>query len=284
MGVSVSFLRKLEKVPSELREILIDLIEEVERSREVSITKGEFQEFAKRTEENFAHVWEAIRELTEAQKGTEQRLTRLEEVVEKLVEVQRRTEQRVSRLEQLIEELAEAQKRTEQRVNELAEAQKRTEQRINELTEAQKRTEEEIRKLSQGQRRLRQEVGGLGRSVAYALENEAFRRLPQFLAGKGIEVLERMVRREVAGEEINLFARVKRDREEMWLVGEAVLRLDDPSKLRALKEKALLVQEEMGGKVLPLVVTHFAKGKLLERAKKADILVVQSFEMVGRYP
>jgi len=115
MGVSVSFLRKLEKVPSELREILIDLIEEVERSREVSITKGEFQEFAKRTEENFARVWEAIRELTEAQKGTEQRLTRLEEVVEKLVEVQRRTEQRVSRLEQLIEELAEAQKRTEQR-------------------------------------------------------------------------------------------------------------------------------------------------------------------------
>ena len=76
-------------------------------------------------------------------------------------------------------------------VQELAEAQKRTEQRVEELAEAQKRTEEEIRKLSGSLKRTREEVGGLSRSVAYALENEAYRKLPQFLKEHyGIELQE----------------------------------------------------------------------------------------------
>jgi len=107
MPISVSFIKRLESVSPELRQVLLDLLEEVERQREESVTKREFNE--------------------------------LKEIVRELV------------------------------------------QRVNELAEAQRRTEEEIRKLAQGQRRLRQEVGGLARSVAYALENEAFRRLPEFL-------------------------------------------------------------------------------------------------------
>ena len=58
----------------------------------------------------------------------------------------------------------------------------------------------------------------------------------------------------------------------------ATLRLDDPSKLRQLKRKAALVETELGQRVFPIIVTHFAKGTLLERAQKAGILVVQSFE------
>jgi len=191
MPISVSFIKRLESVSPELRQVLLDLLEEVERQREESVTRREFNE-----------------------------------------------------LKEIVRELA---------------------QRVNELAEAQRRTEEEIRKLAQGQRRLRQEVGGLARSVAYALENEAFRRLPEFLRTKGIEVLERMVRREVGGEEINLFGRARRDGEELLLVGEAVLRLDDTSKLRRLKEKAALVETELGEKVLPVLVTHFAVRRLLER-------------------
>jgi len=232
MPISVSFIKRLESVSPELRQVLLDLLEEVERQREESVTKREFNE--------------------------------LKEIVRELA--------------QRVNELAEAQRRTEQRVEELAEAQRRTEQRVEELAEAQRRTEEEIRKLAQGQRRLRQEVGGLARSVAYALENEAFRRLPEFLRTKGIEVLERMVRREVAGEEINLFGRARRDGEELLLVGEAVLRLDDTSKLRRLKEKAALVETELGERVLPVLVTHFAVRRLLERAERAGVMVVQSFE------
>ncbi len=52
---------------------------------------------------------------------------------------------------------------------------------VQELAEAQKRTEKEIAKLARGLQRVRKEVGGLSRTVAYALENEAYRHLPVFL-------------------------------------------------------------------------------------------------------
>lgn len=239
MPISVSLIRKLETVPKELREVLLDLVEELERQREEAVTKAEFNELR-----------EVVAELAEE--------------VRKLAEVQRKTEEGVFHLEEAVERLAEVQRRTEERLNELA--------------EAQKRTEEEIRKLAQGQRRLRQEVGGLSRSVAYALENEAFRRLPDFLRQKDIQVLERLIRTEVGSEEINLFARIRRNGEELLLVGEATLRLDDPSKLRQLKRKAALVETELGQRAFPVLVNHFAKKALLEKAEKAGIMVVQSFQ------
>jgi len=150
---------------------------------------------------------------------------------------------------------------------------------VRELAEAQRRTEEEIRKLATGQRRLRQEVGGLSRSVAYALENEAYRKLPSFLKERyGIEVTDRLIRFELKGEEINLFARAKRDGKDVVLVGKAVLRLDDKGKLRKILRKVELVSKEYGLEVVPLVVTHFATRRLLEEAEKAGFLVVQTFE------
>jgi len=243
MPISASLVRKLDRIQPELREVLLDLAEELERA----VTKDEFRELR-----------DVVRELAEAQRRTEQR-------VNELAEAQRRTEQRVN-------ELAEAQRETERRLNELA-------GRVNELAEAQRRTEEELRKLAIGQRRLRQEVGGLSRSVAYALENEAYRNLPRFLRERyGIEVTDRLVRFELRGEEINLFARAKRDGEDVVLVGEAVLRLDDKGKLRKIRRKAELVSQEYGLEVVPVVVTHFATGRLLEEARKAGFLVVQTFE------
>ena len=257
MSVSASFIRKLDKVPPELREVLLSLIEEVERT----VTK-----------EEFSKLREVVKELAEAQRRTEER-------VEELAEAQRATEVRLTRLEEVVEELAQAQRKTEQRVNELAEAQRKTEQRVNELAEAQKRTEEEIRKLAAGQKRLRKEVGGLSRSVAYALENEAYSKLPTFLKERyGIEVTDRLIRFELKGEEINLFARARKDGKDVMLVGEAVLRLDDRYKLRKIERKVELVSQEYGVEVLPIVVTHFATSKLREESQKAGFLLVQTFE------
>jgi len=194
MPISASLMRKLDRIDPELKEILLDLAEELERT----VTKEEFRE---------------LRDV------------------------------------------------------------------VRELAEAQRRTEEEIRKLATGQRRLRQEVGGLSRSVAYALENEAYRKLPSFLKERyGIEVTDRLIRFELKGEEINLFARAKRDGKDVVLVGEAVLRLDDKGKLRKILRKVELVSKEYGLEVVPLVVTHFATRRLLEEAEKAGFLVVQTFE------
>jgi myosin heavy subunit len=254
MPISVSFMRKLDGVSPEIKEALLSLIEEVEISKQELVTRSDFNELK-----------EIVRESAEIQRKTEQRFDKLEVTVQELVEAQKKTEQRVDKLTETL--------------NELAEAQKKTEQRVNELAEAQKKTEEEVRKLAVGLKGVRGQVGGLSRSVAYALENEAYRNLPSFLKEKyGIEVIDRLIRFELKGEEINLFARAKRNGEEEILVGESVLRLDDKGKLKDIKRKADIVFEEYGTKVSPIIVTHFATSRVMEEAKKAGFLVIQSFE------
>ncbi len=59
-------------------------------------------------------------------------------------------------------------------------------------------------------RQLRREFGGFTRSYSYAFENEAYRNLLRVLKERyGIEVVERFVRTEIEGEEINFLARGK---------------------------------------------------------------------------
>ncbi len=268
---------------------------------------NELAEAQKKTEQRLNELAEAqkkteqrLNELAEAQKKTEQRLNELAEAQKKteqrlneLAEAQKKTEQRLNELaeaqkktEQRLNELAEAQKKTEQRLNELAEAQKRTEQRVDdlekvvaELAEAQRKTEEQIQKLTIGLIQVRKQVGGLARTMAYALENEAFRRLPALLKERyGLEVVERLIRTEFEGREVNIFGKVKVDGEEKYLVGDAVLKLDDREKLKQIWDVVELVKETLGGEVVPIIVTHFAKKDVLERARKAGMIVVQSFE------
>ncbi len=105
MPFSVNLIRKIDTLDPPIKEVLLALLEEVERSREESVTKREFLEFARSTEKNFEKVWKVIGELAEAQKRTEKR----------------------------VEELAQAQKRTEKRLEELANAQKRTEEELKKL-------------------------------------------------------------------------------------------------------------------------------------------------------
>lgn len=178
-----------------------------------------------------------------------------------------------------VRDLAEAQKRTELRLNELAEAQKRTELRLNELAEAQKRTEEEVGALARAVKGTREQVGGLSRSLAYALENEAYRKLPVYLDKvHRLRIVERMIRTEVVDEEVNFWAKAVKDGREVRLVGESVLRLDDPSKLKALHRKVQKIGRLLGAELIPILVTHYAKPKVLQQATESGILVVQSYE------
>ncbi len=103
MPYSTKIIKLLDKVEPTLREVLIALLEEIERQRLENVTKNEFNE--------------------------------LKEIVKELAEAQKRTEERLN-------ELAEAQKRTEERVNELAEAQKRTERELEKLVGEHRKTRE----------------------------------------------------------------------------------------------------------------------------------------------
>ncbi len=270
-------MEALEELEPSARQVFIKVFKALEKSLGEVVRREDFLELkavveglARRLEEltdSVNHLTERITELAEAQRRTEQEISDLRGTVRELTEAQKHSEQRLTNLEQTMAELAEAQRKTEQRVNELA--------------EAQRRTEEAVTRLARGLENTRSELGGLSRSVSYALENEAFRYLPRYLKTRyGIEVVDRIVRTYLKGREVNIFGRVRQDGREMYLVGEAVLRLEKATKFRQLKEMVSLVKEVYGGEVLPIVVTHFARPKVLERAEKEGILVVQSFEWI----
>lgn len=118
LGMSVGFMRKMEKLAPELKEILYSLLEEIERQREESVGKTEFNELK-----------DIVKDLGIAQKD--------------LAIAQKRTEKRVA-------ELVEAQKQTEKKIEELAEAQKRTEEELKTLIKEHKKTREHLGGLSMG--------------------------------------------------------------------------------------------------------------------------------------
>jgi len=188
---------------------------------------------------------------------------------------------RVNELGGKVGELAEAQKRTENRVAELAEAQKTTEVRVAELAG-------EMKVLAVGLDRNREEVGGLSRSFSYAFENETYRVLPAVLKAKyGIEIKEKIIRADIGGKEINIFAHAEKEGKNIIIVGEAKLRLDERREkrrgekdiLEELEEKVKSVLEEYRGtEIIRVLVTHYATKGFLKKAKEKGIIVIQSFE------
>ncbi len=265
---SVNLLRQLEILEPGLKNLLWMILEEIERHREDSVTKTEFNEL-KEIVRDLSH---AVKDLTLAQARTEQRLEELTLVQTALAQAQTRTEQRLEELTLAQTALAQAQARTEQRLEELTLAQ-------TALAQAQARTEQEIAKLSHGLNTTRSQVGGLSKSVSYALENEAFRKLPAYLkTHHQLEITERFVRRFIGGEEINLFAKATRHGQEVLIVGETVLKLDDRSKLRKLANHVNGVQQVFSQPIVPLLITHVVHPAVLDLAQARGIVVVQSFE------
>lgn len=198
-------------------------------------------------------------------------------------------------LKEIVRSLAQAQQRTEQRVEQLAQAQQRTEQRVEELAQAQQRTEQQVQAAARQIELLARQVsatntelGGLSRSAAYALENEAYRYLPGLLAEKhGLEVTSRVIRTHIQGEEVNIFGHAKRNGVDVLLVGETKLRLDERRQGRKHRQKVLnqLMKKIKAVEtaypdieIVPLLVTHYARPAMLQQAEEAGVIVVQSFE------
>jgi len=262
---------------------------------------------------DFNELKEIVRDLATAQRHTELNVAELAQTqqrtelrLEELAQAQQRTELRLEGLAQAqqrtefrLEELAQAQQRTELRLEELAQAQQRTESRLEELAE---RTEQGMAELRQAQQRtevalaemaraiggMGRELGGLSRGMSYALENEAYRSLPAYLEREyGIKLTNRIVRADVAGQEINFLAQGEQNGEPVYLVGEAKLQIDERRENRRgayevfdqLERQTRAVAEQNPGyRIVPLLVTHYARPALLREAESRGVLVVQSFE------
>ncbi|MDD3553307.1 MAG: hypothetical protein PHC35_02135 [Deltaproteobacteria bacterium] len=155
---------------------------------------------------------------------------------------------------------------------------------VRDLAEAQKRTEEEVRKLAIGLNRTREDLGGVTRTLGYAFENEAYRMLPRLLKEKyDLELKERIIRAEIGGKEINFFGKAEKQGKEVYIVGEAKVRLDDTKRredvLQEIQEKIMAVKAEYGEvEIMAILVTHFATKGFLKMANERGIIVVQSYE------
>lgn len=173
-------------------------------------------------------------------------------------------------------------------MQELSQAQQRTEMRMDELAQAQQRTESSVEKLTRAMTDTRREMGGMSRSMAYALENEAYRSLPAFLEEQyDITLSERIVRTDIQGEEINFFALGERNGQPICLVGESKLQLGERRRSRGEAER---VFEQIERKVeavrldypdreiVRLLVTHYARPDIRHFLQENNIIVVQTFE------
>jgi hypothetical protein len=152
---------------------------------------------------------------------------------------------------------------------------------VRRLAEAQQQTEQRLAKLTMVVQGLAVELGGLSRAVSYALENEAYRGLPRLLKERlGLEVVGRLMRREVEGEEINIFGEARRGDEVVLVVGEAKLQLDrgrsrasERARVFAqLRRKVEAVRRAYPGReVVAILVTHYAQPVFIEEAKAQGV-------------
>ena len=293
MPYSVNIIRLLEKVEPSTREVLLAVLEEIERQRETTVTKKEFNELkeivkdlgktVKELAEAQKKTEQKVNELAEAQKKSEQRLTRLEQTVAELAEAQKKTEQRLN-------ELAEAQKKSEQRltrleqtVAELAEAQKKTEQRLNELAEAQKKTEAELKKLVGEHRKTRKQLGGLAHTVGYVLEDRAFVGLLPLLEREyGLKVLEPLKRDFVEigpGKylEVNILGKAVQDGKKFVIIGECKTQLKKEDINKFLKTLNLL-KDIFTEEIFPVLVTYQASPQVQNYVRQKGLKLYFSYQ------
>jgi len=295
--IPLDLYEEIESLDPKTKSIFLKVLDYLTKER---VSKDDFQGITEKVDK----LADIVAELAEAQRKTEQKVAELaeaqrktEQKVAELAEAQKRTDEELKSLSKTVDELSKTVDDLSKTVDELsktvddlsktvAELSKTVAElskAVAELAEAQKRTEGEVRTLAQELKRTRQDLGGLSLSFSYALENEAYRMLPQVLKKYGLELEDKLIRREIAGEEINFFATAKKEGKTVYIVGETKLRLDDTKKrddvFKQLEKKISAVKKTYGDvEVVPLIVTHFAKEGMLKRAKEKGIIVVQSFE------
>ena len=270
--VNVEFLRKIERLEPDLKDVLYPMVEELERPHE-EVTRIEFSELK-----------EIVKNLAKAQERTEKKM-------EELASAQERTEKRV-------EELTLAQQRTEKRMEELATAQQRTEKRMEELasaqeelTLAQQRTEKRmeelamvVKNLADGQEKMKVELGGLGTTIGYTLENEAYKKLPALLeADYGIKVKQKLTRKYVTdfkgnSLEVNIFGHGEKQGKEVTIIGESKAQLSN-NKVDEFLRKKVKRLDGLFNDVFLVLVTHMITGPEVEEyVKDKGIALYYSYD------
>ena len=230
-----------------------------------------------RSEKRLDRVEAAIEKLTEAQALSEERLDRVEERLDRIEAAQARSEERLDRIEAAIEKLTEAQIRSEKRLDRVEAAQARSEERLDTLTER-------LDTLVKEHGKTRSQLGGLAMTVGYALENAAYRALPDLLkADYGIEVQDRLIRTYLTDDknrslEVNIFGKGLKNGREVIILGESKSQLSAKHINRFISTR-LYPLKPLFGEVLPILVTHMISSEGVEAyAKEQGIALYYSYQ------
>ena len=202
------------------------------------------------------------------------------------------TKQEFNELRDIVKELAEAQKRTEQRFKELADAQQRTDQRFEELAIAQRQADQRMEKLAQALELLikdhqetRRQLGGLSMTVGYALENIAYKGLPELLKRDfGLIVKDRLKRQYVLDKEgeyieVNIVGEATQNGKTVVIVGEGKAQLSRNDVDRFIRKK-LNRLEGVYDEIFPVLVTHMTSSQPVEAyVKGKGIALYYSYDL-----
>ncbi|NWF53075.1 MAG: chordopoxvirus fusion protein [Nitrospirae bacterium] len=154
---------------------------------------------------------------------------------------------------------------------------------IEELTEAQKRTEREVRTLASELKDTKRMVGGLSDTVGYTLENSAYKGLPSLLMKDlGIKVEGRLMRKYIEHpdgryDEINIYGKAKRNGKDVWVLGEAKVRMSKKEINEFLKMVERLDRVIKGEKIL-IGVAHTIMPEVEKYARVKGIKIYWSYE------
>jgi len=192
----IDIVKKINKVEPNTKEILLDILNEIENQRkqfENQVTKVEFNELKN-----------VVKDLVEAQKRTEEKLG-------ELTEAQKKTEQR-------LEELAGVQKETEKRMSSL-------EKKMEELAEAQKKTEIVVKGLVKDMSEVKTRLEGLSDTVGYGLEDKLIPFMPDFVKnnyGCKVKLVDRknIIYPNGKFDEINLYIEAEKQEKTVIIIGE----------------------------------------------------------------
>lgn len=155
-------------------------MDEIEQHREAQVTKTEFNELK-----------EIVKALGQTTNRLAQAQGRTEKALESLTIGQKSAETDISELKNIVKNLAKAQERTEAAIESLAKAQEQTENTV---------------------RNTWHPLSGVSKSMAYALENEAFGKWRAYLKSHHqLDISKHFVRTYVGDEEINIFAKANRE-------------------------------------------------------------------------
>ena len=236
--VNADFLRKMEKLDPDLKDVLYPMVEVLERPREESITRIEFSD--------------------------------LKDIVKELAKAQERTEKRV-------EELAKAQERTEIRVEELAKAQERTEKRVEELTEVSKSLVEGLQRVREELGGISTTVGYTLENETYkklpALLEKDFgiqtkekitRKYVTDIKGKHIEV--------------NIFGHGEKHGKEVIIIGESKAQLSNNKVDEFLRKKVKRLDGLFDEVFLVLVTHMITSPEVEEYVKNKGIALYYSYD------